>query len=73
MVHKKGDLGIDNKRPHILHIPTSTQDKEYQKSDKDSIKSHITIIAEILKIVGRLQNSDIWVPASKSLFQPLNM
>ena len=49
MVHRKLDLDMDNQQPHILHIPTSTQCAEAQKIDKDSIKAHITIIAEIPK------------------------
>ena len=44
MVHKKGDISMDNQRPHVLHSPTSTQVTESQKSDKDRFIAHITII-----------------------------
>ena len=50
MVHRKGYLGMDNQWPHILLIPSSTQGIESTKSYEGSIKSHITIIAEILEI-----------------------
>ena len=44
MVHIKGDIGMENKRPQILYSPTSTQGTEAHKSDKGSNKVHITII-----------------------------
>ena len=60
MVHRKGYLEMDNQWPHNFLITNSTQGTESPEIDKGSIKSHITIIAEIPEIIWASSTQCNW-------------